>query len=60
MHPSSILRAPDGDARHEQQAEFLADFKKIAALKLWSVVPTKRRETPHAKTACGAPEERAD
>ena len=34
VHPSSILRAPDEDARHEQQAQFLADFRKIAALKL--------------------------
>lgn len=34
VHPSSILRVPDEEARNEQQAQFLADLKKIAALKL--------------------------
>ena len=33
VHPSSILRAPDEKSRHEQQAQFLADMKKIAAVK---------------------------
>jgi uracil-DNA glycosylase family protein len=33
VHPSSILRAPDEQSRHEQQAQFLADMKKIAAVK---------------------------
>jgi len=31
VHPSSILRAPDDDARHEQMAQFVADLKKVAA-----------------------------
>ncbi len=30
VHPSSILRAPDDDARHEETARFIADLKKIA------------------------------
>jgi uracil-DNA glycosylase family protein len=30
VHPSSILRAPDGEARHLQMREFVADLKKIA------------------------------
>jgi uracil-DNA glycosylase len=30
VHPSSILRAPDEDARHEEMARFVADLKKIA------------------------------
>jgi DNA polymerase len=30
VHPSSILRAPDEDARHEEMARFIADLKKIA------------------------------
>jgi len=34
VHPSSILRAPDEEARHEQEKEFIADLKKMAALKL--------------------------
>jgi DNA polymerase len=33
VHPSSILRAPDEKSRHEQQAQFLADMQKIAAVK---------------------------
>ncbi len=32
VHPSSILRAPDGDARHHEYAAFVADLQKIAAL----------------------------
>jgi uracil-DNA glycosylase family protein len=30
VHPSSILRAPDETARHEEMARFIADLKKIA------------------------------
>ena len=30
VHPSSILRAPDDEARHLQMREFVADLKKIA------------------------------
>src|ERR1700732_2333445 len=30
VHPSSILRAPDDNARHEEMARFIADLKKIA------------------------------
>lgn len=32
VHPSSILRAPDDDARHEAMSRFVADLKKIAHL----------------------------
>ena len=31
VHPSSILRAPDADARAEQYAEFVKDLKVVAA-----------------------------
>jgi uracil-DNA glycosylase family protein len=31
VHPSSILRAPDEDARHEEMQRFIDDLKKIAA-----------------------------
>jgi uracil-DNA glycosylase len=34
VHPSSILRALDEATRHKAQAQFLADLKKIAKLKL--------------------------
>jgi uracil-DNA glycosylase family protein len=30
VHPSSILRAPDDDARHQEMTRFIADLKKIA------------------------------
>src|SRR5579884_925731 len=30
VHPSSILRAPSDDRRHEELARFIADLKKIA------------------------------
>jgi DNA polymerase len=30
VHPSSILRAPDEDQRHEQMALFIEDLKKVA------------------------------
>jgi uracil-DNA glycosylase family protein len=30
VHPSSILRAPDDDARHEEMREFVEDLKKVA------------------------------
>jgi len=30
VHPSSILRAPDDDARHEEMAKFIADLKVVA------------------------------
>jgi uracil-DNA glycosylase family protein len=32
VHPSSILRAPDEDARHEEMNKFIADLKKVAAM----------------------------
>jgi DNA polymerase len=32
VHPSSILRAPDEQARHDALGEFVADLKKVAAL----------------------------
>jgi uracil-DNA glycosylase len=32
VHPSSILRAPDEGSRHQQEREFLADLKKVAAI----------------------------
>jgi uracil-DNA glycosylase family protein len=31
VHPSSILRAPDENARHEEMTRFIADLKKIAS-----------------------------
>jgi uracil-DNA glycosylase len=31
VHPSSILRAPGDDSRHEEMRKFVADLKKIAA-----------------------------
>ncbi len=31
VHPSSILRAPDEEARHREMAQFVADLKKVAA-----------------------------
>jgi uracil-DNA glycosylase family protein len=30
VHPSSILRAPDDDSRHEEMRKFVDDLKKIA------------------------------
>lgn len=30
VHPSSILRAPDEDARHAEMARFIDDLKKVA------------------------------
>ena len=32
VHPSSILRAPDEDARHAEMNKFIADLKQVAAL----------------------------
>jgi DNA polymerase len=32
VHPSSILRAPDDEARHAQMRAFVNDMKKVAAL----------------------------
>jgi uracil-DNA glycosylase family protein len=32
VHPSSILRAPDSDAREQQRREFVRDLKKVADL----------------------------
>jgi uracil-DNA glycosylase len=32
VHPSSILRAPDENARHEEMVRFIADLKKIASV----------------------------
>ena len=34
IHPSAILRAPDENSRRQQKREFLADLKKVAAIKL--------------------------
>jgi DNA polymerase len=31
VHPSSILRAPDDDSRHEEMRRFVDDLKKVAA-----------------------------
>lgn len=31
VHPSSILRAPDDESRHEEMRKFIADLKKVAA-----------------------------
>lgn len=31
VHPSSILRAPDDDSRHEEMRKFIDDLKKVAA-----------------------------
>lgn len=31
VHPSSILRAPDDETRHEEMRRFVADLKKLAA-----------------------------
>jgi DNA polymerase len=31
VHPSSILRAPDDDSRHEEMRKFVDDLKKVAA-----------------------------
>lgn len=30
VHPSSILRAPDDDSRHEEMRKFVADLKRVA------------------------------
>ena len=30
VHPSSILRAPDEETRHEELRRFVADLKKVA------------------------------
>jgi len=30
VHPSSILRAPDDESRHEEMRKFIADLKKVA------------------------------
>ena len=32
VHPSSILRAPDDESRHEEMSKFIGDLKKVAAL----------------------------
>ena len=32
VHPSSILRAPDDDARRAEMAEFIKDLKKVAKI----------------------------
>jgi uracil-DNA glycosylase len=32
VHPSSILRAPDDETRHEETKKFVKDLKKISAL----------------------------
>jgi uracil-DNA glycosylase len=32
VHPSSILRAPDEDSRHEEMAKFIADLRKVKSV----------------------------
>ncbi len=32
VHPSSILRAPDDETRHEEMKRFIADLKKLASV----------------------------
>jgi DNA polymerase len=32
VHPSSVLRAPDDNSRHEQMRAFVADLKQVALL----------------------------
>jgi uracil-DNA glycosylase len=32
VHPSSILRAPDDESRHEEMRRFVTDLKKLAAV----------------------------
>jgi DNA polymerase len=32
VHPSSILRAPDDETRHEEMKRFVADLKKVAKI----------------------------
>ena len=32
VHPSSILRAPDEDARREARSDFVADLRTVAEL----------------------------
>jgi uracil-DNA glycosylase len=34
VHPSSILRAPDKETRHEQEKEFVRDMSRITKLKI--------------------------
>jgi uracil-DNA glycosylase len=34
VHPSSILRAPDEETRHQQEREFVRDMSRIAKLKI--------------------------
>jgi uracil-DNA glycosylase len=34
VHPSSILRAPDEESRHNEERKFIADLKRVAKLKL--------------------------
>ncbi|HYZ15052.1 MAG TPA: UdgX family uracil-DNA binding protein, partial [Candidatus Acidoferrum sp.] len=41
VHPSSILRAPDDDARHVEMAEFIADLRCVA-----QAVASARTPTP--------------
>jgi uracil-DNA glycosylase len=30
VHPSSILRSPDDETRHQEMARFVTDLKKLA------------------------------
>jgi len=34
VHPSSILRAPDEESRHNEEQKFVADLKKVKKLKI--------------------------
>jgi uracil-DNA glycosylase len=33
VHPSSILRIPDDDDRHQEMKRFVTDLKKITSIK---------------------------
>jgi DNA polymerase len=32
VHPSSVLRAPDDESRHQQMRAFVEDLRKVASL----------------------------
>jgi len=34
VHPSSILRAPDEQTRHDEERKFVADLKRVTKLKI--------------------------
>jgi DNA polymerase len=45
VHPSSILRAPDGEQRHQEMSRFVDDLKKVAA-ELDEPPAARKREQP--------------